>query len=258
MDSTTDFKFTIEPIQIANGTGYVVRDDLLEGGTKQRAVVPFLKSLQESGYSEFVYASPFSGFAQVALACAIKHLDVKCTVFCEEVAPGKLHQFSRLAEESGATLFSCTDLADAETKATSYCSGQPTRYKLPLGFDNPGYRAQLAEKVEQLWSGVQKQFSPKNLWLPLGSGTLAQTFRQITDPDLSLHCVDVHVLKESDERIQRVRDLENCHYHSAELKFHNECSAPCPVPSNAYYDRKVYDVFVREASDGDVWWNVAR
>ncbi len=254
----SQFDFQIETVQIKNGTGFVVRDDLLEGGTKQRAIVPYLANLEHEGFKEFVYASPFAGFAQVALASALKYLDVQATVFCEPNNETKKHRFSQLAEKMGAKVILCKDLADAESQAKDYAQESPLRFKLPLGFDDDRYRNELSKSVGSLWNKVGNQIAPKNLWLPVGSGTLAQVFRKVVDTEVTLQCVDVHVLKPEDERISRLRRLKNVIYRGAVLKFHEECDTSCPVPSNAHYDSKVYEVFAREADDGDVWWNVAR
>ena len=56
----------------------VVRDDLLDGGTKRRAFTIYVKSKPE--IDEFVYASPRQGYAQLSLAFACKDLGKKCTV----------------------------------------------------------------------------------------------------------------------------------------------------------------------------------
>jgi hypothetical protein len=58
----------LTPLQIDAGTVHVVRDDLLPGGTKQRAVHAYLRDAIAGGATSFVYASPPPGFAQVALA----------------------------------------------------------------------------------------------------------------------------------------------------------------------------------------------
>ena len=58
----------LEQLQTNNGHVIVVRDDLLDGGTKQRAAVPFLMYFLQNGCKEFTYASPFSGFAQIGRA----------------------------------------------------------------------------------------------------------------------------------------------------------------------------------------------
>ncbi len=56
----------------------VVRDDLLNGGTKRRAFTMYIASLPD--VDEFVYASPRQGYAQLSLAYACRDLNKKCTV----------------------------------------------------------------------------------------------------------------------------------------------------------------------------------
>ncbi|HVK60991.1 MAG TPA: hypothetical protein VM432_05555 [Bdellovibrionales bacterium] len=56
----------IDALNIRGSRLHVVRDDLLKAGTKQRAAIPYLLDLRKDGFEEFVYASPFSGFAQIA------------------------------------------------------------------------------------------------------------------------------------------------------------------------------------------------
>ena len=56
----------------------VVRDDLLDGGTKRRAFTKYVASLPN--VQEFVYASPRQGYAQLSLAYACKDLNRRCTV----------------------------------------------------------------------------------------------------------------------------------------------------------------------------------
>lgn len=68
-------------LTVKDKTIHVVREDLLPGGTKQRAVSHFISQSAESGRCQFVYASPFCGYAQVALAYVCRELGFPCTVF---------------------------------------------------------------------------------------------------------------------------------------------------------------------------------
>src|ERR671914_1316606 len=79
---------------------FVVRDDLLPGGTKQRAAGPLLRHLMSQGFDHSIYASPFSGFAQVALAYSCQIVGVRCTIFaeCDPARPGRAHEYTDLAE----------------------------------------------------------------------------------------------------------------------------------------------------------------
>ena len=56
----------------------VVRDDLIDGGTKRRAFYVYIKSKPD--IEEFVYASPRQGYAQLSLAYVCKDLGRRATV----------------------------------------------------------------------------------------------------------------------------------------------------------------------------------
>jgi len=57
---------------------YVLRDDLLEGGTKSI----LMNKIDEPNINEFVYASPVYGGFQIALSVYCKSVGKKATIFC--------------------------------------------------------------------------------------------------------------------------------------------------------------------------------
>jgi hypothetical protein len=119
----------IEPLRVKNGIVRVVRDDLLPGGTKQRAIIPYLEELIARGYDDFVYASPFCGYAQVALASACAELGVKATLYCETdqtpgITPG-FHPFSERARGLGAEILRVESLDEATRNAREYALSKP-------------------------------------------------------------------------------------------------------------------------------------
>lgn len=240
---------------------HVVRDDLLEGGTKQRAAVPFLMECRERGGRNFVYASPFAGFAQVALAVTCQELDLACTLNCQvDPATGEAHEFTRLARVYGAKITLFKSLAQAETEAERYAAADNARLKLPLGFDCPGYRLHLRVELWRQWQRLLRLLprAPDRLWLPLGSGTLATVFREVVPESTRLSCVDVHVLPADDARVVRVRGLARSELYSAPEAFSTPVEYAPPIASNRFYDAKVWRLVSQYAGDGDVWWNVAR
>jgi hypothetical protein len=85
------------PVLAPYGARHVVRDDLLNGGTKMRAIMPLIEA---SPATEFVYASPAQGYAQVALAlCAAAH-GRRATIFtAKRKAP---HPLTLRAKAAGA------------------------------------------------------------------------------------------------------------------------------------------------------------
>ena len=257
---------SLEKQKIFEKVVHVVREDLLPGGTKQRAAIPFLRHFQNQGYTEFVYASPFCGFAQFALAQAALTLGVNVTVFCEARPrkSGELnmypHELSRACEAIGARLVLCKNLAEAEEQALQYCAGQKAVFKIPLGFNHQVFLNFYRQKISLQFSNLEKLLGrcPGTIWLPIGSGTLARVFRSVVPQAVILKCVDVHVLGANDLRLQTVRQMPHVLYFSAPLPFSAVCPDHPPVPSNAYYDAKLWSFIKDSAQDGDVWWNVAR
>jgi hypothetical protein len=257
-------KAVVEPLEIDVRTIHVVREDLLPGGTKQRAVVPFLNALRAHDYSEFVYASPFCGFAQVALAAGCQALGLKATIFCERDA-GKqdpaLHEFSLLARSMGAKTILVDSLEQAENVAMSYSLSQErARYKIPLGFQHPDFHCELQKRVKRELMSIESILGKKQrrIRLPVGSGTLTRAFLAIVPKEVELICVDVHVLDRKDARIRSIAEYENVTLLSAPEEFQEPAGILPKIPSNTYYDAKLWRLIRKLGQDGDLWWNVAR
>jgi len=244
---------------------FVVRDDLLPGGTKQRACAPFLESLAERGYDRFYYASPFAGFAQVALAYVCQHLDLEWHIYSSidpnaTTRAGRKHEFTALAESYGAKVTLVETLAEGERLATGASRLVGGAYKIPLGFDCLDFRESLESELREQWQTVVASIgeTPKRLWIPVGSGTLASVFKKIVSSETKLHCVDVRVLKPEDLRIASLANDSTLMYLRAAEAFHEYPNVAAPIPSNRHYDAKLWRVFKEGAESGDVWWNVAR
>lgn len=237
---------------------FIVRDDLLEGGTKQRAAIPYVNSCVLSGRHHFVYASPFSGFAQVALAHACQALNVACTLFCERDNSGGIHDFSLMAKSYGAKVILCSNLSEAHSRSLDFCFNDHRKMLIPLGFNDDLFRDILESELKRHWSKLWDSGRYSELWLPIGSGTLLGVFKKVVDPQTKIFAVNVNVLKESDERIRRIRTDPKVGYIRYKKEFHERSDVATPVPSNEYYDSKVFDIFKSEASDRALWWNVAR
>lgn len=241
---------------------YVVRDDLLPAGTKQRAILPLLKDFQKQGVRDVVYASPFAGFAQIALAYGCQAVGMRCKVYCERDPgqPGlKPHSFTLLAQQWGAEVVVVETLAEAEERSLEHAEKNGA-FKIPLGFHCREFQAHFQAAVTFALGSLRRQlgFLPTRVWLPVGSGTLAQAFRKAAPPSMHLNCVDVHVLHDRDLRIQALQKLPSVSYFSAEQEFKDRATALPPVPSNLHYDAKLWAFVQSFAEDGDLWWNVAR
>jgi hypothetical protein len=247
-----------------NGERVAVRDDLLQGGTKQRACAPFLQAMRDNGFRHFIYASPFSGFAQIALAYVCGKLDLECTIICEQDKrfPGaqKFHPFSLLAQSHGARLIMASNLSAAEERASLLEQEAPESFKIPLGFDCDEFKNNLEKELRVQWKVLEGELRGpiKNLWLPLGSGTLAKTFHRIVPSHIKIKCVNVHVLPKEDQRIKTISEIERVSIYSAPMLFHEAALDLPSIPSNIFYDAKLWNFINREGEDQDVWWNVAQ
>lgn len=249
----------ISPLNTEQGNIFVVRDDLLRGGTKQRAAIPFINALKEQGVDEVVYASPFSGYAQVAIAISSHSVNMKSTIFVEKDQTKQHPTFSLFSRKikNIANLQIAMDLADAEIKAEKYCFGNVSRRKIPLGLNDEQFKQCLRQELAEQWELLCKKIVPERLWVSLGSGTLAEVLHPIVSKTTILCCVDVHVLPETHPRIKKIKELNNVEIHSAPEIFIKPALNPPEIPSNLFYDAKVWQFVNKKAKNNDVWWNVA-
>lgn len=230
----------------------VVRDDLLEGGTKQRAAVPFLNYFKKEGVKEFIYASPFSGYAQIALSISANSVGVDSTIFASVNEKKEISSYSNKASKY-SKIISCENLDAAERLSSFYQKNTKDSLKIPLGFNHCLFVEFLQKELEKQIKMIGKF---NRLWVSVGSGTLAKTLRKII-PEKRLICVDVRVLKEDDERIVSVKKMSNLSYYRAFEEFKSPCCILPPIPSNLFYDSKLWRFLEEFVEDGDVWWNVA-
>jgi hypothetical protein len=255
----------IDPVPFSRGTVHVVRDDLLLGGTKQRAIAPFLTDQAKLGFEEFVYASPPPGFAQVALASTCRQMGFRCTIFCDDMDVGgiptaTLHEFSRLAHSFGARIYTVPHLHQAERLAEEYCAERPGRMKLPLGFASENFMQYLKVEIGKQWQRIVSYLGrkPEAMWIPVGSATLGNVFRDVLPEEVTLLGVDIRVLPETDERIVNLGKRKNVKLYRAPELFADPVEIPPKIPSNAFYDAKLWRFIDKEGADGHIWWNVAR
>ena len=233
----------------------VVRDDYLKGGTKERALEPWLSQLRET---EFIYASPFSGFAQIALAHVSRDIGRKCVIVAEtDPSTGELHPYSLRAREAGAIVHPSRNLGEAEEIAQLLAEKRTEMIKIPLGFDVPEFRHSMARVLGDEWEKLNSSVPGgiRRLWLPVGSGTLASSFLSFLPESVEVIGLNVRVLSDSDQRLGNLRTKIDL--RKAKMPFHERAELLPEIPSNLYYDAKIWAYLEEEGLPGDVWWNVA-
>lgn len=238
----------LSELEVKNGKILVAREDLLPGGTKQRAAIPFIEKMMEFGHKTFNYASPFCGYAQIALAIACKHNNAQCNIAAVK-ENSLISYYSQIASKNNAKIYTCDNLEEAEILSTSLDG-----FKIPLGFNHPIYK-------EYFKTTLKEQFDLLNLpkkatvWLPVGSGTLIQAVRKCI-PNKIIG-VDVGVLPKIDSRISNLYKLENVEIISTFEPFVKKAEVIPPIPSNPHYDAKLWRFLFQKAKNNDLWWNVA-
>lgn len=212
----------------------VVRDDLVAGGTKRRVIPRLL-----GGASEYVYASPAYGYAQIALAHACAEAGKRSTIFvAKRKAP---HPRTIEANRAGARVVQVPAgyLSVIRARARGYCEATGAEL-LPFGFDTPGFLEGLAEVARAL------PVTPSEVWCAAGSGTLCRALR-LAWPSASFHAV----------RVGTAVDLPGVTVHHAPEAFERDAKAPPPFPSCSNYDAKAWQFLREKASPGALFWNVA-
>lgn len=222
------------PVLMQHEGFWIVRDDLLSGGTKARVIPRFLV-----GADEFVYASPAYGYAQIALAVSCRNLGKRATIF---VAKRKtLHARTAEAYRAGAKIVQVPYgyLSNVQAKAKLYAHSAGAKL-LPFGLDFPEFIVALADVARSV------PVQPQEVWTVAGSGVLSRAL-QLAWPQAMFRAVQVG----SDPDVGRAKILK------APEKFEDDAKVKPPFPSCSNYDAKVWQFFKRHASPGALFWNVA-
>jgi len=228
----------IEPLVCdppARGQWFVVRDDLLPGGTKQRVLPLFL----DGAYSEYVYASPAYGYAQIALAHSCAGMGKQATVFVAKRS--QLHPRTADAKRAGAKIVQVPYgyLSNVRAKAMAYADAAGACV-LPWGLDFPAFIEALADVAMGL------DIQPIEVWCAAGSGTLTRAL-QMAWPAAAHHAVQVGAKPNAGKAT----------VHVAPETFEQDAKEKPPFPSCSNYDAKVWRFFRRHATPGALLWNVA-
>lgn len=225
-----------EPVITEHAGIFVVRDDLLAGGTKVRAL-PVLFGDAE----EYAYASPVYGYAQIALAHCAARLGKKAVVFCARRKTP--HARTMEAYNAGASVFqvSCGYMSVVKKRATDYCRETGAKL-LPFGLDDPRFIAELSAVAERALRGRDV----REIWCAAGSGVLCRAL-ELAFPQASINAV----------RVGAEPVVGRAKVWFAPERFEQNARKQPPFPSCANYDAKVWQFIKQHATPGAVFWNVA-
>lgn len=238
-------KITLNPPIVVDTVGriLVVRDDLLPGGTKQRggSIIKDIKN------DEIIYAGPWNGFAQVALAIACKMYNKKATIFMSRDD----YKTNIRARQYGANIMKMhnANLKTLQEAAQKYAS-QSGGYLMPFGFDDEKFKKILETSiVSALPPNLPRSFN-KTIWVVAGSATLANVLANVF-PHAKFNLVQVGKTIWPDQI-----DTNRMKVLIAKEKFYDVATHLPPYVSAETYDAKLWQ-YAQYADDGDLIWNVA-
>src|SRR6185436_5214837 len=162
-----------EPVLQRVGTLQVVRDDLMPGGTKARA----LSALFDMEHREYVYASPVQGYAQVALAHCAKAAGCYAHIYCAERKVW--HARTVEAQALGAILHMYRPgyLSQVQAAARAFVEKTEGAKLLPFGLDDEAFIEALAAVGRKVARRLFVQ--PPQVWSVAGSGVLTRALQRV-------------------------------------------------------------------------------
>lgn len=221
---------------VENVEGFlVVRDDLLPGGTKMRAIMPLLAS---EAAQEFVYASPAYGYAQLALAHCAALLGKRATVFTAKRK--EPHRLTLATKKAGANIVQVPHgyLSNVTAKANAY-AGEAGATVVPFGCEDE----RCLNAIAQAAMTIQE---PAEVWSVAGSGVLTRGLQRAW-PNAKFFAVLVGKKDSDTGRAERIEHP---------LPFERDAKVLPPFPSAANYDAKAWSFIQEVASPGALFWNV--
>lgn len=210
---------------------FVLRDDLLCGGTKYRGLKNLLQDIPQS---KILYAGTVMGHGSLALAQACSDLGKSAEIF---IAAEDTHPMIERLIIAGATVHIDTPqpVGALYEKAKGMCDYNAIC--LPPGFDMPEFDTALAQSVSEL------DVSPySEIWTSLVTGTLSRALQKAF-PEKTFRTVSVVKSTPAD--------------FTAPEKYHQPAKLPPPYPSCPHTDSKVWQFALEYAENGALLWNTA-
>lgn len=216
----------IENIQGFN----VLRDDLLAGGTKRRALVNWLPML---GATSFNYAGTVFGSGGWALAEACRDLGFDCRLYIarsEYRPPWTIKFRDKIIWCDAIPVSMILDVIPSGNGLT-----------LPLGFDDPDFKSCLSSVFSEVEMDVTE------IWMACVSGVLVSA-AQAAWPDKTVNAVCV---------ARHHGDLGRAVKYSAPEKYHRPAELPPPYPANIFSDAKLWRFARASGLKNALIWNTS-
>lgn len=210
----------------------LAREDLYEGGTKRRALLEWLPTLEAD---HLTYAGSVFGYGAYALALACKDLGYECSLYIS-----KNKYIPLWVDKIDVTWTAPLPLSWLKEHALK---DNPDAYFLEAGFPYDGFEQALVKIFQE-----NKPQKTQRVWVSVVSGTIARAMAKAW-PGIEIHAVCC--AKHHGELPSNVTT-----YYAPE-KYHKEAKTPPPYPSAIHTDAKIWQFIQEHGQKGDCIWNLA-
>lgn len=229
-----------EPIIVPHDDFLVLRDDLLEGGTKRRILNDILANIVEE---EIVYPAHAYGYAGLALALSALDYGKKVKLFfpSPRVDTEVFLQLIKLPNVQFEIVENVTRQIDLVEMAQQYAVKNHAHF-MPVGFNFPEFAEGLVELAKSL------KLEPKEVWVLGGSGLLSRSLTKAW-PQAKINVVSLG--------FPQAKFSESSKVYMTPEKPEDVAEMLPPYPSSKYYDAKIWRFVKEHGNKGALVWNVA-
>ena len=233
------------------GDVIVVRDDLLEAGSKTRFLDLLVKS---TDCDEWVFGGANKiGWGPTSLAYLCKKYNKKCVTFWAKRNKPTLQQQMYLDYGGIISWVNMGMLTVTKKRAKDYYEQDIKRRRLlPLGLEHPLVSACAVKVMKDL--AEKHKLNPDAIWSVGSSGSLNRSL-QMAFPNAEANVIQVGH-KMTDREIGRAKLYTTNYKYDKPVK---EDEKP-PFPSAPEYDAKGWKIMMenRDKNKKNLFWNVAR
>lgn len=221
----------------------IVRDDLIEGGSKAR----FLPYLVE-GAKEVVYGGPFCGGAPVALAAIGRKMKFQATIFYAQRANPHHRQLQVIRLGAKVHWVPMGFMSNVQAKARAYAQASGALF-LPLGFDVPQAEEPFVEQMRQVRKHLR--YDPDEVWCATSSGMLARCLGKAF-PNSAIKAVTIGLKS----RWEKQKFMGNVQLIDCRYRFEQEAKVLVPFPACPNYEAKAWELCAQQSKGRVLFWNV--
>ena len=229
---------------IENHNGFfVVRDDILEYGSKIR----FIDYLIKTEGNEWVFGGANKvGWGPISLTYVCNKYNKKATFFMAKRKTPTWHQ-QKVLDMNGEIHWVANGMLNVtKAKAKKYYEEDTiNRRVLPLGLEHPTVLGSIIKVARSL------SVEPTEIWTVASSGTLNRGL-QLAFPNVPAYAVQIGH-KMNDYEKGRAEIIKSPYAYD---KVVSEDKMP-PYSSEPYYDAKVWEFVKKKNKKGALVWNVA-